>query len=455
MRKYKAKQISNYIALFRKISEGVYQSLGANPQNLDKACVYLETCQQRAIEFGTFIEDEEGEGHPTVKLLEEFCEIIYQIHEDILSEHGLSADSAKGRMDRIINQIEESANNDIRITKLTLFLPYKASMWDSLESVWLRDKEDPDCEAIVIPIPYFDKNPDGSVKEMHYEGNDYPENVPIVSFEEFDFVNAHPDEVYIHNPYDDMNYVTSVHPFFYSENIKKFTEKLIYIPYFVLAEPDVDNEDVIDGIAGYAVAKGVINADEVIVQSEQMKEAYVRALTKHFGPDSRKKWEDKIKGTGSPKFDKLLRMAKEEQDIPEDWKKIITKADGSKKKVVFYNTSVVAILNAEQKMVDKIQDVLDVFKECKDDVALLWRPHPLIIATLDSMVPEVAQQYRDIVDTYKKEAWGIYDDTPDMDRAIIISDAYYGDASSIVQLYEKLEKPIMIQNVNVLEKESV
>ena len=162
-----------------------------------------------------------------------------------------------------------------------------------------------------------------------------------------------------------------------------------------------------------------------------------------------------VEGTGSPKFDKLLRMAKEEQDIPDEWKKIITKPDGSRKKIVFYNTSVVAILNQEQKMVDKIKDTLDVFKECKDDVALLWRPHPLIIATLDSMVPEVAQQYRDIVETYKKEGWGIYDDTPDMDRAIIISDAYYGDASSIVQLYEKLEKPIMIQNVDVLEKESV
>ena len=454
MRKYKAKQISNYIALFRKLAEGVGQSLSQNPQNLDKACIYLETSQQRAIEFGTLIENEEGEGHPTVKLLEEFCEIVYEIHEDILSEKGLSADSATGRMNRIINRIEESANKDIRITKLTLFLPYKASMWDSLESVWLRDNQDPDCEAIVIPIPYFDKNPDGSVKEMHYEGNDYPDNVPVVSYEDFDFVNAHPDEIYIHNPYDDMNYVTSVHPFFYSENLKKFTEKLIYIPYFVLAEPDVDDENVIDYIAGYAVSKGVINADEVIVQSEQMKEAYVRALTKHFGLDSRKTWEEKIKGTGSPKFDKLVRMSKEEQDIPEDWKKIITKPDGSRKKIVFYNTSVVAILNEEQKMVDKIKDVLDVFRECKDDVALLWRPHPLITATLDSMVPEVAQQYREIVDAYKKEGWGIYDDTSDMDRAIIISDAYYGDASSIVQLYEKLEKPIMIQNVNVLEKES-
>lgn len=106
-------------------------------------------------------------------------------------------------------------------------------------------------------------------------------------------------------------------------------------------------------------------------------------------------------------------------------------------------------------MIDKIKDALAVFKENKDDIALLWRPHPLIVATLDSMVPEISEQYKKIVEDYKAEGWGIYDDTADMDRAIAISDAYYGDPSSIVQLYEKLEKPIMIQNVNVLEKESL
>ena len=148
-------------------------------------------------------------------------------------------------------------------------------------------------------------------------------------------------------------------------------------------------------------------------------------------------------------------MKREEQEIPEDWLRLMKKPDGSMKKVILYNTSVVSLLNQEQKMIDKIKDVLEVFKECKDDVTLLWRPHPLIKATLDSMIPELAKQYEEIVRTYRAEGWGIYDDTPDMDRAIIISDAYYGDGSSIVQLYETLEKPIMIQNVDVLEKEGV
>ena len=106
-------------------------------------------------------------------------------------------------------------------------------------------------------------------------------------------------------------------------------------------------------------------------------------------------------------------------------------------------------------MIDKISDVLRIFKENKDEVALWWRPHPLIAATIDSMVPSLAEQYRKIVADYKSEGWGIYDDTADMDRALVVSDAYYGDGSSMVQLYKELGKPIMLQNVDVLEKEKV
>ena len=455
MRKYKYKQVENYINLFRKITEGVAIELAPKKYNAAKASEYLQVAQQKAIDFGTFIEGEEGLGHPTVTVLEEFCEILYQINEEIISENGLSADSAKLRLESIINKIEKSAKEDIVITKLVVFLPYKASMWDSLESVWLKENAEENTTALVIPIPYFDRNPDGSMKEMHYEGNDYPENVPITSYEDFDFGAEHPDEIYIHNPYDEMNYVTSVHPFFYSAKLKTFTDKLIYIPYFVLAEPDLDNEDTLEHLKGFALTRGVINADEVILQSEKMKEAYVKLLTEQFGEETRATWERKIKGTGSPKFERLKRLKREEITIPDEWLKVMKKPDGTFKKVIFYNTGVVAIINEEQKMIDKIKDALEVFKECKDDVALLWRPHPLIKPTLESMEPELLDQYTKIVDDYRAEGWGIYDDTADMDRAIIISDAYYGDGSSIVQLYEKLEKPIMIQNVNVLEKEKV
>ena len=32
-------------------------------------------------------------------------------------------------------------------------------MWDSLESVWQAADADPDCDAYVVPIPYYDTPP--------------------------------------------------------------------------------------------------------------------------------------------------------------------------------------------------------------------------------------------------------------------------------------------------------
>ena len=53
--------------------------------------------------------------------------------------------------------------------------------------------EDPNYDAYVIPIPYYDKNPDGSFKEIHYEGMLYPTEVPITHYAQYDFENRHPD----------------------------------------------------------------------------------------------------------------------------------------------------------------------------------------------------------------------------------------------------------------------
>ena len=70
-------------------------------------------------------------------------------------------------------------------------------------------------------------------------------------------------------------------------------------------------------------------------------------------------------------------------------------------------------------------------------------------ATLTSMRPDLWQEYKNLVNKYRAEGWGIYDDSPELDRAIAISDAYYGDSSSVVWLYKETGKPVMIQNCEV------
>ena len=131
---------------------------------------------------------------------------------------------------------------------------------------------------------------------------------------------------------------------------------------------------------------------------------------------------------------------------------MITREDGMRKKVVMYNTTISSLLKFSEVVMDKREAVLKIFRE-NQDIVLLWRPHPLLLSTIRSMRPELYLEFNRVVEKYKKEGWGIYDDTADIERAIALSDAYYGDWSSVVALYQAAGKPVMIQEYKT-EKEN-
>ena len=445
MRKVQKKQAEKFMGILGQAHREIEKALEREKREI--ALDLLEQCQSGALELGTSIEEQEGTGIPTVKLFEDYCEGLYQIYEKVRLGEAVNGKKEYKTLQKYLVQIENSIKHEIPERREAVFLPYKASMWDSLESVWRAAWEDPDCDAYVIPIPYYDRNPDGSLGELHYEGDQYPEDVPITRYEDYDFEKRQPDLIFIHNPYDEFNYVTSVHPFFYAKNLKQFTEKLVYIPYFVLGEVDPDNKEAVEGMKHFCTTPGVIYADRVIVQSESMRQVYVNVMIEATSEDQRSYWEEKILGLGSPKMDRVQKAKEEEIKIPEAWERIIYKPDGSRKKVILYNTSVSAMLKHEEKMLRKIESVLQTFRESLDEVALLWRPHPLMEATIQSMRPGLREGYERLVAQYRAEGWGIYDDTADLDRAIGVSDAYYGDWSSVVELCRSVGMAVMIQDV--------
>ena len=403
-----------------------------NAQNL------LADCQDTAIQIGNLIEESEGEGFVTVSFLEEYCEALYEAATNLSEES--NGYKVQKQLDKKIIKAENSAKNDIKVKLEIVFMPYKASMWDSLESVWKAADEDPDCDAYVVPIPYYDRKPDRSFGEFHYEGNEFPEYVPVVHYETYNLEQRHPDVIYIHNPYDTNNYVTSIAPRFYSSELKKYTDKLVYIPYFVIDESRLEKA------AHFALTPGVINADKVIVQSEEMRQVYISSLLRYFGdtPNNRRIVEEKILGIGSPKYDSVKNHTKDTVDIPDEWKKII-----GNKKVVLYNTHLsLLMVECYERFLPKLRSVIEYFRQ-RSDVVLLWRPHPLMISTAESMNPAALEEYMKIVNEFREGQWGIYDDSPDMERAIAISDAYYGSQSSVLPLYKSTGKPVLLHNINV------
>lgn len=317
------------------------------------------------------------------------------------------------------------------VKKEIVFLPYKASMWDSLESIWKAAYEDKEhCNTYVIPIPYADLVRDEhgqlAVHSWHCEIDEMPDYVPVIDNETVNLEEMHPDVIFIHNPYDNTNYVTSVDMRYYSSELKKYTDKLIYVPYFVAGKNLPKH---------LAEAPGILNADYVIVESEAIKEEYERYYPGGNPPDG------KFIALGSPKFDKVLSTKRADYVLPEKWKKLL-----KGRKAVLYNTGISAVLENRYVYLKKVRHVFGIFKN-RDDVVLWWRPHPLLEATFDSIIPELADEYRKLREEYIQAGWGIYDDSPELERAIAWTDAYYGDMSSVVWLYRATGKRILIQGV--------
>ncbi len=441
MRRHVKKDLNSVIQMLIEATDTIYENIGIIENQIIMDA--LAECQQRAIYVGERIELSEGEGTISVGLLEEYCELLYQL--SIVIEDSNKSKKLIKLLRNLLHKILNSITYDIPDSKKeVVFLPYKASMWDSLESVWKAASEDESCITYVIPIPYYDKNQDGSLGEMHYEGDEYPDYVPITSWKEYSISDRQPDVIYIHNPYDNANKVTSIHPDFYSKEIKKYTGSLVYIPYFV-STGDVPSH--------FCVLPGTMHADKVIVKSDREKNIYIKEFQRFeeenncigiFG-----KLEDKFLALGSPKLDRVRNSNGDKVDTPQEWNDIIRKADGTRKKVVLYNTTIQPLIKHQEVYLDKIQDVIDFFYKDREEYALLWRPHPLLYSTISSMSSNLSDRYINIVENYKLRAFGIFDDTADVHRAISISDAYYGDNGSMVALYRETGKPCMIQNVKV------
>ncbi|MCL2603243.1 MAG: hypothetical protein FWD90_02045 [Defluviitaleaceae bacterium] len=318
------------------------------------------------------------------------------------------------------------------------FISYKAAMSDALETIYLAAKDDPDCDAYWIPVPYYGKNTDGTHGEMHYEGADcYGPQFEITDWQMYDMEARRPDVVFTFYPYDNHNVATSIHPDYYCERMHSLTDTLVYVPYFVVenaADISLKNSPVFINVA-------LRYASYIIVQSEKEKQEVIRLYRKfkEANPNTVNvgNLDKKLLPLGSPKLDKNFPSF----PVPDEWTRII-----NNRKVIFYNTG--HRNENVSEYLKKLRSVLAFFRT-RTDIALLWRPHPLTGILYKSRLPERYAEYMQIVNEYKSQSWGIYDDTPDLHRAIALSDTYYGCDSSVVSLYKQTGKLIMLENIHI------
>lgn len=342
----------------------------------------------------------------------------------------------------LLQHLAVETEKENRFKKEFVFLPYKASMWDCLESIWraaFEDKEN--CIAYVIPIPYCDRNQDGTVKEWHCESDLFPKDVPVMDWQSVDLGNMHPEAIFIHNCYNNFNKATSVDSAYYTSNLRKQTDLLVYVPYFVVGRrwPEI-----------HSMQPAYRDLDFIVVQKERMEIAPMQFS--EIKENETRYFEDylptgKLLPMGSPKIDRVY-YCEQHRQIPQAWLDFI-----AGRKVIFYNTSISGILQQGDRFLRKMAYIFGIFSERKD-VVLLWRPHPLMDSCLQSVRPELCEGYADLKQRFMAAGIGIFDDTPDLDMTMSICDGYLGEgSSSVVSMFGYAGKPVFLSGDWMIHQE--
>ena len=415
MRESKKKQLIEIINSMKEL-----HMVFINMKEMEKRYNFLEECQQAAIAIGETVEKEIPDDNKIVPQLETYCEEIYLLSQkEVLTEESI----------QISNRIIDSVRTfliEIPVTYHVVFLPYKASMWDSLESIWRACKDDNRCECFVIPIPYYQFDAKKNTWEYCYEGDRFPSEIPITHYQEYLLQKNQPDIVYIHNPYNQYNRVTSVHPDYYSNNLKKYVGKLVYVPYYVtpgLISPELIN------LPSYEYM------DFIIVQSEYTRSKF---------QDS--PYYNKLLPLGSPKIDRIIKACQKEAVMPSNWQPVF-----QDKRVVMLNTSLGCFLQGGEVYLKKIKYLCKILKG-QNKVVLIWRPHPLLESTIKAMCPHLLSKYQGLLSFFRDNQIGILDETPDITSTVALADAYIGEeGSSVISLFQAAGKPIYILNNHITE----
>ena len=149
--RYKKKELLETITTLEKVNMFVKK---ADAKQLYVVGDSLIECQNVAIEIGTYVETLENIGQSIVKGLEEYCELLYKQYESLSNK--IICQSYCPKIDCVLENVKKEIRISVPQDKLeVVFFPYKASMWDCMESVWENVSKDEDCNCYVVPIPYF------------------------------------------------------------------------------------------------------------------------------------------------------------------------------------------------------------------------------------------------------------------------------------------------------------
>ena len=295
-----------------------------------------------------------------------------------------------------------------------VFLPYKRSMWDCMESVY-EECIASGIDAHCVPIPFYRMKQHKEIDLEDYElsyFDSYAERTEILDTLKIDYA-------VIHYQYNGNNNVTRMLPEFYTEAIKeRYHCEVIFIPYGI-PFGGLSNKH-------HRIQPGIINCDYLFLNSEEEVKEFLSDWSE-IGV----KFDGHVWGYGSPKIDAVLKA---KPNIPERWLKEI---DG--RPVTLVTNSLGPYLARPFERINRYREI--IYAELDSCHAVIFRPHPLLDSTIKSMRPDTMAYFDNFLIDLSLEEHVIIDHYEYLEETIAISDKLFSDPSSIVEMWKATGKP--------------
>jgi hypothetical protein len=230
-----------------------------------------------------------------------------------------------------------------------------------------------------------------------------------------------PDVIFIQDGYDAENPCLTIPKEYYSEKLQRYTEKLVFVPPFTVNE--FGREDTTDwyNMKHYVTIPGVVRADFVFVQSENMRQNYVERLVEFAGEKTREIWEKKIVVKKA-----LKTNLKTEVDCEHE-----------RRKRLMYGIGLNELLEYGERVVEKVSGRLDIIKSYTDKLDVIICMYPPDKETWIDACPEISEKI------FKKVATaggfvGVNE------KILDGCDAYYGSPTPYAHYFNSKGRPVML-----------
>lgn len=282
------------------------------------------------------------------------------------------------------------------------FMPYKAAMFDCMETVYLAAKAH-GLTADIVPLIY-QSFPDGI---WHNESNYF--EYDTITFDEF--TQRKYDYIIIHYPYDGNNNVTKLAPHEFSDNLRQYGE-LVYIPYHGnIAAPEWKR---------FFTHPGAVNSDAIVL-----------------GSDDDVRWFKEVNPNYSGTIIRSKRSLKSECAI-------YHQDDPMPKEYTVLAHPITLVLGTlhtfTQNPADRIAKHRQVLQKLmQEEGSIIYRPHPLVRDAIAVMQPAYLAQYDSMLADFKERV--IVDESPFLSRTLRAADKMVCDNSSVTRTWIPTGKP--------------